>query len=460
MNASELKAVAGIAMLYIFRMLGLFMVLPVLALHADEFTGTTPVLIGLALGMYGLSQAVLQIPFGLLSDRIGRKPVILAGLVIFIAGSVVAANATSIYGVISGRCLQGCGAIASTMMALLSDLTRIEQRTKSMAVLGISIGMSFGVALVLGPYVAGNYGLSGIFWITALFGMVGILLVISVIPTPTTQSINRDAELVTTQITGVLLNRELLRIDFGIFMLHFHLMASFVAFPLLLRSSGEVSDQQHWLVYLSVLIFSFLLISPLMKKSDDSQWTKRVILIALMLFIAAYFVVSQPEPLFWRTWCGMLIFFMAFNLLEITYPSLLSKIAPAGARGTAMGTYSTAQFLGAFCGGTVGGLLLQLWDMTVLFYVNIAVILVWLISIIPMMNPPDVSSRTIHLAELHNLTANRLREALSSVAGVEEVVIIEDDRVAYLKVDNDRFDDDSIDQLRNFAQQTGVDQAG
>ncbi len=447
MNTSELKAVAGIAVLYIFRMLGLFMVLPVLSLSAGEFSGATPALIGLALGMYGLSQAVLQIPFGLLSDRVGRKPVILAGLVVFIIGSIVAANAVTIHGVILGRCLQGCGAIASTMMALLLDLTRVEQRTKSMAVLGASIGISFGAALVIGPYINSYYGLSGIFWITALLGVAGIILVVSFIPTPKTQTTNRDAELVTTQVAGVLKHRELMRIDLGIFMLHFHLMASFVAFPLLIRSSGAISDQQHWLVYLSVLIISFLLISPLMKLADNSRWTKRVIVVALGLFVLAYAIASQSESLFWRIWCGMLVFFMAFNLLEITYPSLLSKISPAGTRGTAMGTYSTAQFLGAFCGGAAGGWLLQMWDMTVLFYINIALTLAWLVSIIPMLNPPDVASRTVHLAELQNWTANQLSEALSSVAGVEEVVIIEDDRIAYLKVDSNRFDDHSLDQF-------------
>lgn len=451
MNTSELKAVVGIALLYAFRMLGLFMVLPVLSLNAGELVGATPALIGLALGIYGLSQAVLQIPFGLLSDRIGRKPVILGGLVVFIAGSIVAANSTTVSGVILGRCLQGCGAIASTMMALLSDLTRVEQRTKSMAVLGASIGISFGVALVIGPYINSYYGLSGIFWVTALFGLAGILLVVSFIPTPTTQSVNRDAQLVTAQIAEVLQHRELMRINFGIFMLHFNLMASFVAFPLLIRSSGEVSDQQHWLVYLSVLIISFVLISPLMRMSDKSQWTKRVIVSALVLLVVAYIVISRSQSHFWLVWCGMLVFFMAFNLLEITYPSLLSKISPAGTRGTAMGTYSTAQFLGAFCGGVVGGWLVQLWDITVLFYINIAITLAWLISIKSMVNPPDFSSRTVHLVQSDNWSANQLREALSSVTGVEEVVIIEDDRIAYLKVDSNRFDDDSMDQLTKFS---------
>jgi MFS family permease len=443
MNSSELKSAISIALLYVFRMLGLFMVLPVLPLYGDTLSGATPALIGIALGIYGLSQALLQIPFGYLSDRMGRKTIIVCGLLIFISGSVVAAQAETVYGVIAGRFLQGAGAIASTMMALLSDLTRIEQRTKAMAILGISIGISFAVSLVLGPFINLSYGLSGIFWTTAALGIVGLLIVALLIPTPGRQVNNRDSGFVLAEFSKVISAPGLLRVDMGIFMLHFNLMASFVGFPLVLQGTGELADQQHYLVYLSLLIASFVVMAPLMMLSDRSRWTKQIMMLCVAMLVAGYMIVAGNLHDLWGICVGLFLFFMAFNFLEVVFPSFLSKLAPAGTRGTAMGAYSTMQFLGAFFGGLVGGWILSEWDLSVLYQVNAALCLVWFVSYFSMRQPKNISSRTLNIEDLKPIAANRLQEELLSLVGVEEVVIIESDNLAYLKVDDHLFDDSS-----------------
>ena len=447
MNSSELKSVLSIAMLYVFRMLGLFMVLPVLPLYGSEIRHATPKLIGLALGAYGLSQALLQIPFGFLSDRWGRKAVIVMGLLIFIFGSVVAASSETIYGVIAGRFLQGGGAIASTMMALLSDLTRVEQRTKAMAILGISIGISFAISLVLGPYLNQAYGLSGIFWATAVLGTIGLLVILTFTPTPQKQIYNRDSGFIFSELRKVLSYPGLLRIDVGIFLLHFNLMAGFVGFPLALRGTGEIADGNHYLVYLILLVGSFILMGPVMMLSDKNHWTKRILMACAALFVASYWVIAGTSDSLWWICAGLFLYFMAFNLLEIVFPSLLSKLAPAGTRGTAMGAYSTMQFLGAFCGGVVGGWILDVWDLSVLFWVNGLVCLFWFLSYLTMNRPLNISSRTLDLNGMDTTAANQLREELSSLEGVEEVVIIEGESIAYLKVDDSLFDDESMAAL-------------
>lgn len=447
MNSNELKSVLSIALIYVFRMLGLFMVLPVLPLYGNEIKYATPKLIGVALGAYGLSQAMLQIPFGFLSDRWGRKAVIAMGLLIFIFGSVVAANSETIYGVIAGRFLQGGGAIASTMMALMSDLTRVEQRTKAMAIIGISIGVSFAISLVVGPVLNRAYGLSGIFWATAVLGTIGLVVILMFTPTPRKQIYNRDSGFIVAEVGKVLSYPGLLRIDAGIFLLHFNLMAGFVGFPLVLQGTGEIADQNHYLVYLILLIGSFILMGPVMILSDKNHWTKRILMGCTALFIAAYAVIAERSDSLWWVCAGLFLYFMAFNLLEIVFPSLLSKLAPAGTRGTAMGAYSTMQFLGAFCGGLVGGWILDMWDLTVLFWVNGLVCLFWFLSYLTMNRPLNLSSRTLDMKDMDTATANQLREALSSLKGVKEVVIIEGESIAYLKVDDNLFDDESMAAL-------------
>jgi len=264
MSMMEIRAILSLAGLFALRMLGLFMILPVFAVYGTEFDGATAMLIGVAIGAYGLTQALFQIPFGLLSDRVGRKPMIIIGLLLFFVGSVVAAVSESIYGVIAGRALQGAGAIASTVMALLTDLTSDNNRTKAMACVGASIGVSFSIALVVGPIFASLFGVTGIFWLTAGLAVLGIVITLFVVPTTMTRQSHRDSLPVLGQFWEVANNKELLRLNFGVFLLHLFMTACFVVMPLMLLDIVELPSQDHWQVYLPVLLVSFVAMLPLM----------------------------------------------------------------------------------------------------------------------------------------------------------------------------------------------------
>ncbi|WP_156502605.1 MFS transporter, partial [Oleiphilus sp. HI0067] len=281
MNSIERKSVLSLAMLYATRMLGLFMVLPVFVLYGNDLHGATPALIGLAIGAYGLSQALLQIPFGALSDRYGRKPLLYIGLVIFCLGSVVAALSESIYGVIIGRFIQGAGAIAAVIMALLSDLTSVESRTKSMAFVGMSIGVSFTIALILGPLVAKLGGLQAIFWLTAALAAFALIWTKVSIPTPAVRTRHRDTRVFSDQILDVLKDKELLRLDFGILVLHLVLTAMFIAIPVSLVDSVGLSSEQHWWLYLLVLVGSFIAMIPLIIVGETKQKMKPIFCVAI-----------------------------------------------------------------------------------------------------------------------------------------------------------------------------------
>jgi len=430
--------VFSLAGLYSFRMLGLFMLLPVLALYGRDYSGSSPFLLGVALGAYGLSQALLQIPFGILSDRIGRKPVIAGGLVLFALGSVVAAQAETVYELIAGRALQGAGAIASAIMALVADLTTEENRTKAMAVIGISIGVSFSLALVLGPVVSRFGGLEAIFWLTALFAVVGLGMLLKLVPTPHRTRVHRDAGTVPQLFWQTLRNVELQRLNFGIFALHFALMASFVVLPVVLEDQLGVVRDQHWLVYLPLLVLAFLAMVPFIIIAERKRQMKLVFVAAIGLLAA-----MELALVFWQrslplTLTVLFLFFMAFNLLEACLPSLVSKVAPAGSKGTAAGIYSTSQFLGAFAGGVVGGWWLQDGAPTDVFIGCGVIVLLWALVAVYMHPPRYLSSVLVSVAENDDLDAaeSRLRE----LVGVEEVTLIEEERIAYLKVDSQRFD--------------------
>lgn len=359
MTALERRSVASLATLYMFRMLGLFMVLPLLALYAADMPGATPTLIGVALGIYGLAQALLQIPLGWLSDHLGRKPVIVAGLLLFAVGSVVAAVADSVWGIILGRTLQGAGAIAGTVMALVADLTREEQRTKAMALVGISIGLSFAVALVLGPAIAAWEGLAGVFWFTGALALAGIAVLLLWVPAPPGgQSGQPEAGLRRGMIGRSLLDPNLARLNFGVFSLHFVLMCAFLVLPGMLEDGAGIDRAHHWIVYLPALVLSLAGMVPLMRYAERAGRPREAFLIAITALIATLVIVGvgATETLLYL---GLWLFFVGFNYLEATLPSMVSKVASHDGKGTAMGVYSTCQFLGAFAGGALGGLLVQ-----------------------------------------------------------------------------------------------------
>ncbi len=320
MNALEKRSVVALASVYAMRMLGLFMVMPVFVLLGTDLQGATPALLGLAIGAYGLSQALLQIPpFGLLSDRVGRKKMIyLGGLILFASGSLLAASTDSIYVVIAGRILQGAGAIASVLMALLSDLTREEERTKAMATVGISIGLSFSVSLVLGPLLGAAWGgLSGIFYVTAVMALLALVVVARVVPTPHTHKVSADTHPAREMVGRVLADGRLLRLDFGIFVLHLVLTALFLVFPTMLQDQLGLASSSHWWFYLSVMVLSFFAMVPFIIIGEKKRKMKPILCMAIALLTAATATLTQVNASLWAAWGGVLFFFfMAFNLLE------------------------------------------------------------------------------------------------------------------------------------------------
>lgn len=448
MSKSEVRTIASIGLLYVVRMLGLFMVLPVLPLvPAKQLSHITPFLVGVAIGAYGLSQAMLQIPLGLLSDRVGRKPVIFGGLALFVVGSLVAALSSSIYGVIAGRFLQGCGAIASTLLALMSDVTRVENRTKAMAGIGISIGVSFGIALVVGPFVYHVGGISGVFYVTAAGGLLGIAVVALLVPTPAVRSHNPQSEVSVNLISHVLGDASLRRTQVGVFMLQYLLMSSFIVFPLAMRNTGQISDSEHYVIYFWLVLITFLVMGPFMHLSDKPKYTKPMMLSMIGLFLVSTLLLADLKG-FYAVMFSMVLFFMAFNLLEVIMPALVSKVSAVGERGTAMGVYSTCQFAGGFVGGTVGGFIVTHWGIAYVMYVNAALCALWLVYALGLARPGNYRTVVCRLAGTEQLSTSQLVDGLLSVDGVLDVALLKQERVAYLKVDSDNYDADALAALQ------------
>jgi len=371
MLPSERRAVGVCALIAMLRMFGLFALLPVLSLYAARLDGATPLLIGLAVGAYGLTQAGLQIPFGALSDRIGRGPVIVGGLFVFALGSVIAATADSIWTVIAGRLLQGAGAIAATLTALIADATREQVRTRSMAVLGIGIGASFIVALIAGPIIAGHYGVPALFWFAACLAIFGALLV-KAVPGDVVRPVARHRWSLRPA-----LRLDLLRLDAYVFLLHAILTASFVALPFLFTNRLELPITDHWKLYVGALVVSLLGTVPLIV-NDERQGKTTTIGIAIVLLLSGELLLTFGAVGVPPVFIALALFFAGFNFLEAGLPARLSTLADGDARGVSLGVFSSSQFLGAFVGGLIGGRFLASGRPADVFFVCALLAATWL----------------------------------------------------------------------------------
>jgi len=440
MNSFERSAITALASILAVRMMGLFMILPVFSLYAHQLPGATPTLVGLALGIYGLTQTICQIPFGMLSDRFGRKPIIVVGLLIFAAGSVIAALATSITGIIIGRALQGGSAIAAAVLALASDLTREEQRTKAMAILGMSIGLSFIVALVIGPILSRWLGMSGIFWLTSVLALVAIVLLHLIVPPQPKRYSQRPSSNRTaiTQFKHLLTDPQLFRLNFSTLLLHLMLTSLFVGLPLAL--AHQLQATQHWQIYLPVLTAAFFATVPFIIFAEKHHQLKLMLVSSVGVIGLAELGFIYLNQHFTGVALMLFLFFTAVNLLEANLPSLISKMAPTDSKGTAMGMYSTAQFFGAFLGGISGGWLLHHYGIEAIFIFCAILSGGWFIMVATMPQPRYLSSELLPLGKIDQQHLDQLTECLTQVPGVAEVVVILEEEMAYLKVDRNTLD--------------------
>jgi MFS family permease len=433
MSRFELRASASLASLFALRMIGLFLILPVFAVNATRLRGGDNLtLVGLALGAYGLTQAMLHLVYGMASDRYGRKRVIIFGLVIFAAGSFLAASATDIYWTIAGRALQGAGAISAAVVAFVADLTREEHRTKAMAIIGASIGLAFAISLVAAPGLYRAIGMDGIFTLTGIMAILGIWVTVQVVPPePAARRTAVDAP-PRKRLREIVLDAELLRLNYGIFTLHLAQMAMFVVVPRALIEYGGLPVADHWKVYLPVVIGSFVLMVPPILAAERLGRLKTVFLGAIAVLALVELGFAGFGKNFTAVVGLLLAFFVAFNILEASLPSLVSRVAPVSARGTAIGIYNTTQSLGLFAGGALGGWLAQHFGGGAVFAAGAGLVITWGIVAAPMKVPPLATSRTIAIGPVDD--PERLRAALVNVNGVREAIVIPEYGVAHLKV--------------------------
>ena len=437
MNALERRSTFALSSIFALRMLGLFMIIPVFSVAGQSYQGATPALIGLAVGVYGLTQAILQIPFSLLADRFSRKPLVIIGLLLFALGGAVAAMSESIYGVIIGRAIAGGGAVSAVVMALLADVTREEQRSKAMAVMGMSIGVSFMVAFSLGPWLTSLVGISGLFWVTTIMGLAAISMLLFV-PKVTRHHKNYQQGYA-AQLKQVLKMGDLNRLHVSIFALHLLLTAMFVYMPSQLIQFAGIPLSSHGLVYLPLLIISLFFAFPSIILAEKYRKMRGIFLTAIGGIVLGLLVLIFGYESKYVLLAGLGLFFIAFNVMEALLPSWLSKSAPIQSKATAMGVNSSSQFLGAFFGGMIGGQLLLLNNTSLGWSILAGIAVVWLLISFGLAQPRYLSSLVLALPETKQ--TDEWTSQLLAIRGIEEVVVMSDQQFAYVKIDKQLIDE-------------------
>lgn len=449
MNSLEKRAILGVGGIFALRMIGLFMIVPVFSVYGENYAHATPFLIGLAVGIYGLGQAIFQIPMSLAADKFPRKPIIFLGLVLFAVGGIIAANATDIYQVIIGRALAGSGAVSAVLMALLADVTREEMRTKAMATMGLTIGTSIMLAFAFGPLLVGSLGISGLFWLTSGFAVLAMLLLLFV-PTPLrVLKHNLDNKSIGQQLATVLKIGDLNRLHMSVFALHLTMTAIFVILPHQLNEVMGLSVRQQGMIYLPLLFVGFAVAIPFIIIAEKKRKMRHVFLAAIALMAIALTLLAFGSQISVGIILGLLLYFMGFNVLEATIPSWISKRAPVANKATAMGLNSSSQFFGAFVGGAMGGLLLNQPNLLA-WGILAAVMAVALMLIIPIADPPYLSSTTVTIPK--NIDIQDWSRQMLAVDGVDELVVMAKEKVAYLKLDKAQLTDISRQELSHLAQ--------
>ena len=446
MNRTELTGAFSLATIYMLRMMGLFMVMPVIAVLSLDFADYSPLLLGLAIGGYGLTQAILQIPMGVMSDRWGRKPIIVGGLLLFALGSFVAAYADSLLFVTIGRIIQGAGAIAAAIMALAGDISREEERPKVMAIIGISIGLSFYIALFLGPVLSTSYGLSGLFLITGIAALVCIPLVIFVVPGVQSQAPKGDTLPRLGDLSSLIKHPSLSRLNISVLLLHLMISLVFVRLPSMFIELGW-DLESHGKLYAMILGGSIVGLGILMQLSKRLGQKKALVLAIVLLLIAFVGLSNQPSSL-WVLIGIALVFFSGFNFLEANFPALVSSIAPAGKKGSAMGIFASCQFFGAFLGGAISGWLANWLGFDALFWLAAALCTIWLWIMSGFHGADTLNRYTISVNEDEQDLA-QIEQELAKLSGVRETTLVASERTIYLKVEKHSFDFLQAKQIAN-----------
>lgn len=435
LTPTERRAIFSLSSIMSLRMIGLFMVLPVFALYAHHLPGATPARIGLAVGIYGLFQALFQIPFGVLSDKFGRKPIIVLGLTIFIIGSILAGIAHSMTLMMIGRSLQGMGAVGSTILAMMADLTREEQRTKSMAIAGITIGFSFSIAFLIGPILTQWMPISDLFYIAAILGMAAIFILVTITPSPISVTWHRDTEPELKSFLKLLVAPELVTLNLGIFILHALFTASFVVIPISLLHFANLAANQQWTLYLPTLIAAFIISLFCIGMAERKQQIKPYFIAGIVALVLAEILLWLAPAHTGLTILSLSLFFGGFSLLEAFLPSLISRTAPAARKGSAMGIYSCAQFLGIFVGGAAGGALYGKFSFAGTYAFCTTLGLIWLLLAIRMTPPRFLVSQMWRVLPSQRHDWQLIANKLQLIPGMIEVTFIAEDGIAYLKME-------------------------